>query len=91
MGSTDGTVKCYIVNKQRNGMERFLAAPAPIAPAVVQDENSEEAREEVVLVAAPPGVFLALMGSMLDEKIYAQSAGMRNDIRNDLAALENQL
>ncbi len=100
-GNTDGTVKCYIVNKQRNGMERFLAAPAPVAPVVVEDENFVETRALVPLVAAPPGDFLALMGSMLDKKMEAQSinidemkaqsAGMRNDIRDELAALENQL
>ncbi len=49
-------------------MERFLAAPAPIAPVVVKDENFVEARDFVPLVATPPGDFLALVGSMLDKK-----------------------
>ncbi|MCP3661429.1 MAG: hypothetical protein GY696_02870, partial [Gammaproteobacteria bacterium] len=39
-GITEGTAKCYIVNKQKNGMERFLAAPVPLA---VEDENFVEA------------------------------------------------
>ncbi len=56
-------------------MERFLAAPAPVAPAVVEDENFEEVRDLVPPAATPPGDFLALMGSMLDKKMNAQSAG----------------
>ncbi|MCP3665936.1 MAG: hypothetical protein GY696_26140 [Gammaproteobacteria bacterium] len=76
------------MNKQKNGLERFLAAPVPFA---VEDENFVEDREPATPVAASPGDFLALMGSMLDEKMAAPSAGMRNDIRDDLAVLENQL
>ncbi len=99
-GNTEGTVKCYIVNKQRNRiLDRFLAAPAP---AAVEDENFEEAREPMAPAAAPLGDFLARMESKLDKKMNAQSAGMRNDldkkmnaqsadIRNDLVALEGQL
>ncbi len=52
---TEGTAKCYIVNKQRNGMERFLAAPAPLA---VEDENfveAENGNEPAAPVAAPSG------------------------------------
>ncbi|MCP4936772.1 MAG: hypothetical protein GY927_21855, partial [bacterium] len=81
---TEGTVKCYIVNKQRNGMERFLAAPAPLA---VEDDNfviADNGNEPVAApppaptpVAAPPGDFLALMGAMLDK----QSAGIRNEMK----------
>ncbi len=48
---TEGAVRCYIVNKQRNGMERFLAAPAPL---VVDDENFVIADNGNVPDAAPP-------------------------------------
>ncbi len=86
MVNTEGTAKCYIVNKQRNGMERFLAAAVPFA---VEDENfmeAENGNELAAPVAAPPRDFVALMGAMLDKKMEAQSAGIRNDIHEKMKA-----
>ncbi len=67
-------------------MESFLAAPFPLA---VEDENFvivENGNEPAAPFAAPPGDFLAIMGA-----IKVMRDEMRNDIWDDLAALENQL
>ncbi|MCP3667675.1 MAG: hypothetical protein GY696_35160, partial [Gammaproteobacteria bacterium] len=51
---TEGAVKFCVVNKQKNGMERFLAAPAPLA---VEDENfveAENGNEPVTRAASTP-------------------------------------
>ncbi len=72
MGNTEGTVKCYVVNKQRNGMERLLAAPGP---AAVEDNLCRSQRTGGA-GRRTSWYFLALMESMLDKKMKAKCAGM---------------
>ncbi len=94
---TEGAAKCYIVNKQKNGMDRFFAAPTPVA---VEDENFVEAengnepaapvRQNEPPAAVPPGDFLALIGAItgMRDEMRAQSDAQSTNIdvkMNDLS------